>query len=398
MLKGFHLITSYINMLLGNRHIIILLLIMVFAACNEADNNQNIIEKTEGGDNYSFQENYINDNIKNDSTEYKINSINEYFENRNRRNGFNGTVLYAEKGKIIYEKSFGYANIRKKDILDQNSSFQLASISKPFTATAIIMLEERGKLEYNDTIQKFFPEFPYHGITIHNLLSHRSGLPNYMYFADEVWEDRYLGINNSDVIRLLTEHHPMRYNRPNRRYNYSNTNYCVLAAIIEKITGFPYNIFMKSQIFVPLQMENTVIYNKCISPKNNNKVIGYDGRRVADNTYLNGVVGDKGIYASARDLLKFDQALYTNSLISEESIKKAYTMVHKDLRIWNNYGLGWRINAKDPENRIIFHSGWWKGFRSHFVRLIDQNKTIIVLSNTTRGSFIDIKVLVKLVD
>ena len=141
MLKGFHLITSYINMLLGNRHIIILLLIMVFAACNEADNNQNIIEKTEGGDNYSFQENYINDNIKNDSTEYKINSINEYFENRNRRNGFNGTVLYAEKGKIIYEKSFGYANIRKKDILDQNSSFQLASISKPFTATAIIMLE-----------------------------------------------------------------------------------------------------------------------------------------------------------------------------------------------------------------------------------------------------------------
>lgn len=398
MLKDFLIITFYISILKTIRHISIFLTLLIYAACVEVQNDQKVTQIPDGGDNYSFQKVFVDTGIHQNNTVPKINSINSYFEDRYKRKGFNGTVLYAEKGKIIYERSFGYANFRKKEALDNNSSYQLASISKPFTATAIIMLEERGKLDFNDTIQRFFPGFSYHGITIHNLLTHRSGLPNYMYFADEVWEDRHGAISNSEVIRLMSEHHPMQYYKPDRRYNYSNTNYCILAAIIEKITGFPYNIFIKSQIFVPLQMENSSIYNKCLVAINNNKVIGYDGRRIADNTYLNGVVGDKGIYSSARDLLKFDQALYSNFLISRENIEKAYTPYHKDLRIWDNYGLGWRINAKDQENRIIFHSGWWKGFRSHFIRFIDQNKTIIVLSNTTRGSFIKIKDLVNLVN
>ena len=145
-------------------------------------------------------------------------------------------------------------------------------------------------------------------------------------------------------------------------------------------------------------MNNSSIYNKFLNAKNNNKVIGYAGRRLADNTYLNGVVGDKGIYSSAIDLLKFDQALYTNSLISQERIEQSYIPVHRDLRIWDNYGQGWRINAKDPDNRIIFHTGWWKGFRSYFIRLIDQQKTLIVLSNSTRGSLINVKELLSLIN
>ncbi|MFC2132731.1 serine hydrolase domain-containing protein, partial [Bacteroidota bacterium] len=328
----------------------------------------------------------------------KISSINSFFETRQKRRGFNGTVLYAEKGEILYEKAFGYSNFRKKEPLDITSSFQLASITKPITATAIIMLIERGKLSYEDTIQKFFPEFPYHNITIRNLLTHRSGLPSYMFFADKVWEDKYGAISNDDVIRLMTQHYPERYYLPDVRYNYRNTNYCILASIIEKITGFPYHIFIRSQIFIPLGMDNSSIYNKCSSPVNNHKVIGYDGRWVSDNTYLNGVVGDKGIYASVYDLLKFDQALYTNKLINSENTEESYKPAHRDLRIWDNYGYGWRINASDKNNRIIFHSGWWKGFRTYFVRMIDKHKTLIILSNSTRGSYIYNKELFNLIN
>jgi len=398
MQKDFHIITFYTDILTLHRNILAILLILLTISCDNKHAEKLGTIRTDGGDNYILQDLLPESDFIKDSSEYTINSINSYFENRYKRRGFNGNVLYAEKGKIIYERSFGYGNIRKKEALDESSSFQLASITKPFTATAIIMLEERGKLKFSDTIQQYIPDFPYHGISIHNLLTHRSGLPNYMYFADEVWEDKQGAISNSEVIRLMTLHHPLRYLKPGRRYNYSNTNYCILALIIEKITGYPYNIFIKSQIFTPLKMENSGIYNKCITPVNNNKVIGYDGRRVADNTYLNGVVGDKGIYTSARDLLKFDQALYTNTLISANGIKNAYTPAHKDLRIWDNYGLGWRINAMDQDNKIIYHSGWWKGFRSHFIRLIDQNKTFIVLSNSARGSFIDMKELVRLIN
>lgn len=401
MLPDFHIITFYIKTLINKVYIIIFLISTLFVSCSEINNDEASKKNPEGGDQYS-QENYYPDFINGNTTDHKNKAyrINSYFEKRNSRRGFNGTVLFADEGRIIYQKSFGFSNFRKKDPLDINSSFQIASISKPFTATAILMLIERNKLNIEDKIQKFFPDFPYPDITIQNLLSHRSGLPNYMYFADEVWEEKYGdgAISNMEVIRLMTIHQPMKYYKPDRRYNYSNTNYCILAAIIEKVTGFPYEMFIKSQIFVPLEMNNSSIYNKFLNAKNNNKVIGYAGRRLADNTYLNGVVGDKGIYSSAIDLLKFDQALYTNSLISQERIEQSYIPVHRDLRIWDNYGQGWRINAKDPDNRIIFHTGWWKGFRSYFIRLIDQQKTLIVLSNSTRGSLINVKELLSLIN
>ena len=151
---------------------------------------------------------------------------------------------------------------------------------------------------------------------------------------------------------------------------------------------------MKLNIFLPLDMTSSLIYNKSVHPENFNRVVGYSpGRRVADNTYLNGVVGDKGVYASAIDLFKLDQALYDGSLLSDTTLDKAFSIQHKDLRVWDNYGLGWRINAKDPDNKLVYHAGWWKGFHTYFVRELGSKKTLIVLSNTDRSSSMGIREL-----
>jgi CubicO group peptidase (beta-lactamase class C family) len=162
----------------------------------------------------------------------KSKELHKYFKRRHEKIGFNGSVLYAENGEIVYKNEFGYADVRKKIKITENTKFQIASVAKPFTTYAIMLLKQKGELSYEDTLQHYFPEFPYKGITIRLLMIHKSGLPEYFYFADRLWEDRKIPITNKDVIDLLIEHQPQRYYLPNRKYNYINTNYCLLAAIV----------------------------------------------------------------------------------------------------------------------------------------------------------------------
>ena len=214
------------------------------------------------------------------------------------------------------------------------------------------------------------------------LLNHRSGLPNYMYFSDSLWVDRKTIIHNDEMLDLMIKYHPPHYYIPNYRYNYCNTNYGLLAEIIEKASGQSFADFMKQEIFNPLGMHDAFVYDPEKIKEENEIVIGYTKRgRRAENTYLNGVVGDKGIYASVEDLFKWDQAMYRGYLVTNETLKLAFKAQHKDLRIWDNYGYGWRLDLQNPEDRIVYHSGWWKGFRTYFIRKIDQEKTIIVLTN-----------------
>ncbi len=336
-----------------------------------------------------------------DSTDYanseSVVRVEEFFAKK-AKYGFNGTVLYSQGGEISFSKAYGYANLRTKDLLRMESSFQLASVSKPITALAILKLYDGGLLKLGDSVQQFLPEFPYHGISIRHLLSHRSGLSNYMYFSDEFWPDREVPITNKDVLDLMVKYTPKPYYPPDRRYNYSNTNYAILALIVEAVSEMSFEAFVKLNIFLPLNMSTSLIYNKSVYPDNFNQVVGYSGgRRVAENTYLNGVVGDKGVYASALDLFKLDQALYDSSFISQATLEEAFTLQHKDLRVWDNYGLGWRINAKNPNNKIVYHSGWWKGFHTYFIRELGSKKTLIILSNTDRSSSMGIRDLLALI-
>lgn len=327
----------------------------------------------------------------------KSKKLHKYFTRRHEKIGFNGAVLFAEDGEIVYKNAFGYSDVKKKTKNKIDTKFQIASASKPFTSYAIMLLKQEGELNYEDSVQHYFPEFPYKGVTIRLLMIHKSGLPEYFYFADKIWKDRKKPISNMDVINMMIEHHPQRYYMPDRKYNYINTNYCILAAIVEKISGDTFEEFMEEEVFEPLEMSNTFIYNKANPIEETNYATGYTRRRrKAEDSYLNGVVGDKGVYTTVEDMLKFDQALYNGEPVETEILEDAFKLAHKKLYIHDNYGFGWRINAQDSTNKIVYHTGWWKGFRSWFIRELGEKKTIVVLSNMSNQSVFGTKELIKL--
>ncbi len=315
--------------------------------------------------------------------------IDKYFNRRHKWGNFNGTVLYADHGEVVYKKAFGYRDMKTKEPLETSDPFQLASVSKPITAIAVMLLLEEGLIELDDPIQKYLPQVPYEGVTIRQMLTHKSGMPNYMYFSDKLWPNRRTPISNNDVLCLMEQHKPMRYFRPNRKYNYSNTNYALLASLIEKVSGKTYEAYIQRNIFDRAGMKDAFVFNRNEKYDLPKPVYGYIGKRTrARNTYLNGVLGDKGIYASVDDLFKLDQALYTNELISQESQNMMYSSAHRRLWATDNYGLGWRVNTDKDNRRTVYHGGWWKGFRTYYIRELHSKKTIIVLSNSTTGGLL----------
>ncbi|GAB2702471.1 serine hydrolase domain-containing protein [Mucilaginibacter koreensis] len=327
--------------------------------------------------------------------------IDAFVQNLHAKHGFNGNILVAKDGKIIYENSIGWADYLRRDSLNIDSRFQLASVSKPFTGTATLMLMEQGKLKLDDSVQHFFPDFPYHGITVRMLLSHQSGMNNYQYAFEKVW-DQHKPMYNTDVLALYKQYHPHYYNKPGQTFFYNNTNFMLLGAIIEKASGMPYAQFMKENIFDPLGMKNTVVYSKAKDKAVPTNVWGYDRvwRRSVVPNYLDGVIGDKGIYSTVKDMYLFDQGLQKGKLLKPETMKMAYTPTapepkhHKHF----NYGLGWRLFTEDDGKVVIYHTGWWHGFQNMFVRDLNNHVTIVILSNVFNGSIAQIDDLYKLTD
>jgi CubicO group peptidase (beta-lactamase class C family) len=298
---------------------------------------------------------------------------------------FNGCILVAEKGNIIFEGAFGYRNLKTKDTLTTRTPFQLASVSKMFTAAAIMLLHEKALLNYDDDIKKYIPEFPTTGISIRNLLNHRSGLQNYIYVADKYW-DRTKVLNNADIPALFKNNNILPFFPPNHHFNYCNTNYALLALIVEKISGFSFPDFMKTFIFTPLKMKNAYIYCKADENFMAESAIGFSyfyrgGMRAEIPDYLDGVTGDKGMYASVEDLFLYDQALYRNGLMKASIIEEAFQPSPDDNGKTKKYGFGWRIRVSDDNKKEVYHYGWWKGFRTYFIREMTDKIAVISLNN-----------------
>ena len=323
----------------------------------------------------------------------KAASIDKVFSNLRKKVGFNGTVLYAEKGRIIYNKAWGFADIRnRRNNLNADDRFQLSSVSKMFTAEAIMILKNEGKIDYDTDIREYIPEFPYEGITTRLLLNHRSGLPRYESLADAQWPDRKKPFLNEDMIEYYVIHKPNPYFKPNGGFNYSNVNYALLASIIERTSAMSFADYMKTKIFEPLGMEDSYIYE--MDPNNNvsqyieDIVQGYymDRRRPmqAPNEYLNGVKGDKMMISNTEDMFKFMTAVDYGLLLPDTIQDEAFVPGSpKSKKRKDNYGFGWRIPSKYPG--CYYHYGWWKAYRSFFIRDDVNDKTIIVLTNTSKG-------------
>lgn len=329
--------------------------------------------------------------------------IDEYILKLHKTRGFNGNVLIAKHGKIIYEKAIGWADYLRRDSLKIDYQFELASVSKPMTATAVLMLVESGKIKLDQTVREFYPDFPYEGITIRMLLSHRSGMMNYVYFIDDIWrkerKDQRKGLSNQEVMQIIAERKPAPYTSPDRKFHYNNSNYMVLAAIVEKVSGQPFSQFMMENVFKPAGMKNTNVYSKAEYDKIPVKVVGHDRgtwRYSVAQNFLDGPVGDKGIYSTVKDLYLFDRTLRKGKLLSKSLQDSAYTGHNETLRGHFNYGYGWRIFEGNGK-KVVYHTGWWHGFRHIYLRDIKSDITVVLLTNLTNGSLLHLDDLYKMV-
>lgn len=294
------------------------------------------------------------------------------------KHNFNGSILVAKNGEILLEDYQGYSNFITKESITASTAFHLASVSKTFTGMAIMKLWEENKLSLDDSLQSFFPGFPYPGITVRMLLSHRSGLPNYVYFMtqDPGWRKKIA--TNNDMLQFMIDKKPALYGYPDRGFHYCNTNFSLLALIVEKVSGQTFPEYMKNTIFTPLGMTHTFIFSKKDSAdyqpsyQPNNRPFPLEP--------VDCIYGDKNVYSTVRDMFLWDQAIYDNKVVSQATYAEATKPYSLERPSMHNYGLGWRLMML-PNSKIIYHNGWWHGNNTVFTRLVDDTATIIILSN-----------------
>lgn len=342
----------------------------------------------------------------------------QYYEVLNKlheKGKFNGTAMVIKNGEIVYQGAFGPANKDSTKELDINSAFRLCSVSKQFTAMGILILMEKGKLKLTDSLRKYIPECPYPNVNIKQLLTHTSGLPDYMpvtnktYEAEKEWWDYNRLVPNKDsVINMLFTARPEPAFKPGEGIEYSNTAYALLAIIIERISKQSFTDFMKENIFDPLEMHNTQVlaYIPGDTTTIKNRAYGYWVKNKktiheAEHHYLNCMQGEGGIYSNAPDLAKWDKALYTEKLVSKETLQEAFKG-HVDFKPKDDlkYGYGWGIREVNGQTTITEHSGGWVGFRTFIWRNIQRKDCIILLTNNSGKSKIgavlkEFKILLK---
>lgn len=300
---------------------------------------------------------------------------------------FNGSILAAREGTVLISRSFGFADFRNHTPLTQQTPFQLASISKTFTAAAVLMLHNQGELHIDDEVTLHIPEFPWPHITVRQLLTHTSGVQNYMWLVERYWNQPHMP-SNEDMLQLFINYpRPLNFT-PGRRFGYSNTGYAFLGLLIERVSGQSYAEFMQHRIFEPLKMHQTFVYNpNCSLPMTDERAYGFRpwGRRqiVIPDVHHDGVMGDKGIYSNITDLYKWDRAINTGFLLPDSLWQQAfeYTRLHNGRTV--RYGMGWRLQSY-MDNHVVHHPGRWNGFRTSFKRFVDDDVTLILLSNNSR--------------
>jgi len=293
---------------------------------------------------------------------------------------FNGGILVAKNNQILFEAYNGLEALTDGKRIDSLTSFHLASTSKTFTGIAILKLFDSLSLSIDEPIKKFIPEFPSTNITVRQLLNHRSGLPNYVYFIEKIgWSNKNRITNEELLKQIISKWHLLKVAKADSRFEYSNTNYAILASIIEKITNQTFSTYIDNYIFSKIGMKSSFVYTE----EKVDKILPSfkSGGQKEPLMFLDNVYGDKNIYSTTRDLLKWDAALNDTGFLSIKLKEEAYRGYSFEKTGIRNYGLGWRLFDLPSGKKIVFHNGWWHGNNIAFSRLPQDSLVIIVLGN-----------------
>ena len=324
-------------------------------------------------------------------------SSERFFQQTLLHSRFNGGILVARNGKIIFEAYNGLTEVLKGDTINSSTSFHLASVSKTFTAMATLMLFDSKSLSIDQPVSEFLPDFPYPKITIRNLLNHRSGLPNYVYFTEDLGWDTKNTLTNADILQLMISNSALlKVGRPNAYFDYCNTNYALLALVIEKVSALSFSAYLDQTIFKALGMDNSFVFSM---DKSENVLPSFKFNNQKEPfMYLDAIYGDKNIYSTPRDMMKWDMALYDTAFISEKIRSEAFKGYSYERKGIKNYGLGWRLYEMPSGKKIIYHNGWWHGNNTVFSRLPQDSTAIIVLGNKFNRSIYQAKKIAGIFD
>lgn len=321
-------------------------------------------------------------------TNTKKRQIEGFFENNFGRGFENVSFLVAKNGQIIYEKYDGYADKENNILNSPETPLHIASVTKVLTAAAILKLIDAKKISLDQKLTTLFEGFPYPDVTIKTLLNHRSGMKKYNYFCDDkaIW-GRNKTLTNTDLLNVIITKNIQLETKTDTHFSYNNTNYALLALIIEKVTKVKYAEAMKKIIFEPLDMKNTFVFDENTPKEKATPSYKYNYVKYPFD-FLDAVYGDKNIYSTPRDLLKFDLARNSPDFISKKLADQVFKGYSYESRGEKNYGLGIRMREWETGQKLFYHNGWWHGNTSSYINLRKENTVIIALSNKfTRNTF-----------
>ena len=242
--------------------------------------------------------------------------ISDYYDTNLANKGFNGSIIVAKNGQVLFEDYRGTYNFATGEPITEHTPFHLASISKTFTGMTVLKLWEEGRISLDDSLQKFFPKLPYHGVTVKMLLNHRSGLPNYLYFMDSCWNKKNKATNR-DVVNFMIQHKPAIDAPPGKSYHYCNTNFMLLALIVEIVTQQPFPQYMKDSIFTPLGLKDSYVFSTADTL---HYIPTYSVTKPFLMDHLDCTYGDKNVYSTVRDLFEWDKILYGNTFLKKTTL------------------------------------------------------------------------------
>jgi CubicO group peptidase (beta-lactamase class C family) len=310
-------------------------------------------------------------------------SIEDFF-----KQDFSGTVLFYKDGHL-FKKAFGYRDYGKKVKMKVDDVFQLASVSKTVTGVATLLLIQDGKIGIDEPVVTYLPDFPYRGVTVRQLLNHRSGLANYMYYTDTFWKDTSTYMTNKEFYSFMVRNQPKPYLEPGVSFAYCNTNFALLAVLVEKVSGMTFPRFVEKRIFLPSGMRNSFFKGYKPERVTGEVMIGrYDRVDYSGTYYLDGVLGDKSLYSCVEDLFLFHKALSDGRLINDSLMTWMQTPSYKYNVYGGSYGLGFRLSNL-PNGKWVYHNGWWRGFWTFFWNRFDKKSCFIILTNNKKSSHID---------
>lgn len=323
-----------------------------------------------------------------DNEDSIVATIDQYYKNVWEKGDLWGGFLVAKGDKILYEHYRGFAQDNKQEPINDTVALHVASISKTLTAMATMKLIEAGKIKLDDPLTKYFPKFPYPKVTVFTLLSQRSGLPKYEYLIEKLkpepaeYHKKYL--TNQDILNLLIRYKPELARETNTGFMYCNTNYALLALLIEKTTKTPFPEAMQQIVFRPLKMKNTYIFKEK-DTLTAAKSFFQRGPKVYPYDRLDLIYGDKNVYTTPRDLLNFSKAMFAKNFLRSDIQEKIFEPYSNEKAGINNYGIGFRMKIFDNGEKLTYHNGWWHGTNSVFAHLLKSNVTIIAIGNKYSG-------------